>query len=58
MYTDAEWKMLDAKARFTIRLHLAESVYFMIVGEPTTKVVEISYVQTMRATVPAIRFTL
>ncbi|MCO5587801.1 hypothetical protein L7F22_041753 [Adiantum nelumboides] len=38
-YTDAEWKLLDVKARSTIRLHLAESVYFTIVGEPTAKVV-------------------
>ena len=36
---DAEWKMLDAKARSTIRLLLAELVYFTIVGEPTTKAV-------------------
>ncbi|MCO5570966.1 hypothetical protein L7F22_024696 [Adiantum nelumboides] len=36
-YTDAEWKFLDAKARSTIRLHLAESVYFTIVGESTAK---------------------
>ena len=39
MYTDGEWKKLDAKARSTIRLHLAESVYFTIVGEPTAKAV-------------------
>ena len=36
---DVEWKMLDAKARSTIRLHLAELVYFTIVGEPTAKAV-------------------
>ena len=35
--TDAEWRMLDAKARSTLRLHFAESVYFTIVGEPTAK---------------------
>ncbi|MCO5609915.1 hypothetical protein L7F22_064150 [Adiantum nelumboides] len=38
-FTDAEWRMLDAKARSTLRLHLAESVYFTIVGEPTARAV-------------------
>ena len=36
---DAEWRMLDAKARSTLRLHLAEWVYFTIVGKPTAKAV-------------------
>ena len=31
--------MLDAKARSMLRLHLAESVYFTIIGKPTTKAV-------------------
>ena len=37
--TNADWRMLDAKARSTIRLHLVESIYFTIVGEPTAKAV-------------------
>ena len=36
VYNDAQWKQLDAKARSTIRLHLAELVYFTIVEETTT----------------------
>ena len=35
--SEGEWKQLDAKAKSTIRLHLAESVYFTIVGEATTR---------------------
>ena len=35
--SDAEWTKLDAKAKSTICLHLAESVYFTIVGEKTAK---------------------
>ncbi|MCO5554610.1 hypothetical protein L7F22_008142 [Adiantum nelumboides] len=38
-YTEAEWKLLDAKARSTIRSHLAKFVYFTIVGESTAKAV-------------------
>ncbi|MCO5576016.1 hypothetical protein L7F22_029823 [Adiantum nelumboides] len=32
-YIDTKWQKLDAKAKATIRLQLAESVYFTIVGE-------------------------
>ncbi|MCO5604592.1 hypothetical protein L7F22_058760 [Adiantum nelumboides] len=32
-YTDIEWHNLDAKAKSSIHLHLAEFVYFVIVGE-------------------------
>ena len=36
-YTQAQWELLDAKAMATIRLHLAESVFFTIIGKTTTK---------------------
>ncbi|MCO5559977.1 hypothetical protein L7F22_013581 [Adiantum nelumboides] len=36
-YTDIEWQKLDAKAKSTICLHLAEFVYFTIVGERTAR---------------------
>ena len=36
-YTQAQWELLDAKAMATIRLHLAESVFFTIIGKTTFK---------------------
>ncbi|MCO5560986.1 hypothetical protein L7F22_014606 [Adiantum nelumboides] len=36
-YTQAQWDLLDAKAMATIRLHLAESVFFTIIGKTTAK---------------------
>ena len=36
-YTQAQWELLDAKAMATIRLHLAESLFFTIIGKTTTK---------------------
>ncbi|MCO5559196.1 hypothetical protein L7F22_012791 [Adiantum nelumboides] len=36
-HTDAQWTMMDAKAKATIRLHLAESVFFTIMDHKTTK---------------------
>ncbi|MCO5590678.1 hypothetical protein L7F22_044652 [Adiantum nelumboides] len=32
-YTQAQWDLLDAKAMATIHLHLAESVFFTIIGK-------------------------
>ncbi len=34
--SDADWAELDALAKSTIRLHLAESVYFTVVSETTS----------------------
>ena len=36
-YTNAQWELLDAKAKATIRLHLAESIFFTIIGHATAK---------------------
>ena len=36
-YTQTQWELLDAKALATIGLHLAESVFFTIIGKTTTK---------------------
>ncbi|MCO5569739.1 hypothetical protein L7F22_023454 [Adiantum nelumboides] len=36
-YTQAQWNLLDAKAMATIRLHLAKSVFFTLIGKMTTK---------------------
>ncbi|MCO5601407.1 hypothetical protein L7F22_055528 [Adiantum nelumboides] len=36
-HTDAQWTMMDAKAKATIRLHLAESIFFTIMDHKTTK---------------------
>ncbi|MCO5555155.1 hypothetical protein L7F22_008698 [Adiantum nelumboides] len=36
-HTNAQWTMMDAKAKATIRSHLAESVFFTIMDHKTTK---------------------
>ena len=36
-HTDAQWTLMDKKAKATIRLHLAESIFFTIMGHKTTK---------------------
>ncbi|MCO5547338.1 hypothetical protein L7F22_000787 [Adiantum nelumboides] len=36
-YAQAQWDLLDVKAMATIRLHLAESVFFTIIGKTTAK---------------------
>ncbi|MCO5584609.1 hypothetical protein L7F22_038540 [Adiantum nelumboides] len=36
-YTQAQWDLLDAKAVVMIRLHLAESVFFTIIGKTMAK---------------------
>lgn len=35
--SEDDWNELDALAKSTIRLHLAESVYFTVVNEQTTE---------------------
>ena len=36
-HTDAQWTLMDKKAKATIRLHLAESIFFTIMDHKTTK---------------------
>ncbi|MCO5546579.1 hypothetical protein L7F22_000008 [Adiantum nelumboides] len=36
-YTQDQWDPLDAKAMATIRLHLAKSMFFTIIGKSTAK---------------------
>ena len=36
-YTNAQWEIMDAKAKVTICLHLVESIFFTIIGHTTTK---------------------
>ncbi|MCO5560569.1 hypothetical protein L7F22_014184 [Adiantum nelumboides] len=45
-HTDAQWTMMDAKAKATIRLHLAESVFFTIMDHKTTKELWVSLCAT------------
>ena len=36
-YKDAQQKLMDAKAKATMCLHLAKSIFFTIIGHTTTK---------------------